>query len=362
MRVAYVAPSLGPAEGQGRVNVEVLRRLAGRGLRIDLYTSRLGVALPRNVRVHRVPRPFRLELANQILFALWTTIAVASRRHDLVHVDGGSSFVRADVAAAHMVHAAWKPEIGESGLRGAYLRFTGWLNVRLERRAYRRARVVAANSERTLADLVSAGVRRDKIRVLPLGVDAERFRPPTAEERFSARARIAAGPDEFVAVLVGPSSARKGVPQALEAVAGLDGARLVVVGDTRDGRLVRDAKARRLNVTFVEWPADPLPYYWAADALVAPAAYEPFGLWVLEGMACGLPAAVSETAGVAAICDGSAIHVRASVAEVREALVALKNDAGRRTRMGALARRLATERTWSRTADALFDAYRAVAE
>lgn len=357
MRVAYVAPSLGPAEGQGRVNIEVLTRLAARGVGVDLYTSRLGVSLPGIVRVHRVPRPFSLELANQILFAVWTTVVVALRSHDLVHVDGGSSLVRADVAAAHMVHGAWRPEVGETGPRGLYLRLTGWINVRLERLAYRRAKLVAANSERTRDDLVGTGVPPHKIRVLPLGVDAERFRPPTAAERGAARASIGAAADEFIAVLVGPASARKGVPQALEAVAGLDNARLVVVGDTRDGRLVGDAKARKIPATFVEWPADPLPYYWAADALVAPAAYEPFGLWVLEGMACGVPAAIGKTAGVAAICNGSAIHISPTSADVRDAITTLRNDPERRARMGALARKVAEERTWNRTADALLETY-----
>jgi glycosyltransferase involved in cell wall biosynthesis len=360
VRIAYVAPSLGPAEGQGRVNIEILRRLAGRGITVDLYTSRLGVSLPRIIRVHRVPRPFRLELANQILFAVWTTITVTFSHRDLVHVDGGCSLVRADVAAAHMVHGAWRPEAGESGARGVYLRMTGWINVRLERLAYRRAKLVAANSERTRDDLVETGVAADKIRVLPLGVDAKRFRPPTFAERDAARARIGASTEEFIAVLVGPASARKGVPQALDAIASLPGARLVVVGDTRDGRLVRDAKARKINVTFIEWPADPRPYYWAADALVAPAAYEPFGLWVLEGMACGLPAAVGSTAGVAAICDGSAIHIQPTSIEVRDALQTLQGDPERRARMGTLARKLAVQRTWSRTADTLFETYREV--
>lgn len=361
MRLAFVAPSLGAAEGQGRVNIELLQRLAGRFTTVDLYTSRLEAALPKSVRVHMVPRPFSIELANQIVFLLWTTIAVALRRPRLVHVDGGSSLARADVAAAHMVHGAWRPEAGETGARGLYLRLTGWLNVRLERIAYRRARLVAANSERTRQDLIGIGVPARKIRVLPLGVDAVRFRPPSAAERAAARGKIQAGPEEFIAVLVGPASERKGVPAALDAVEGVPGARLVVVGDTRDGRLVRDAKTRALPVTFVEWPADPLPYYWAADAIVAPAAYEPFGLWVLEGMACGLPAAVGRTAGVAAICDGSAIHIRPTATDVRDALQALRDDPERRAKMGALARHLAEERTWDRTAETLLDVYREAA-
>ena len=36
-------------------------------------------------------------------------------------------------------------------------------------------------------------------------------------------------------------------------------------------------------------PADPLPYYAAADALILPSFYDPFPSTVIEALACGLP-------------------------------------------------------------------------
>ncbi|HVL91220.1 MAG TPA: glycosyltransferase family 4 protein [Actinomycetota bacterium] len=360
IRVAFVAPSFGEAEGQGRVNLEIARRLIERGARLDVYTSRLPTGGLPGARVRLAPRPFPIELLNQLLFVAWATLAVARRRYDVVHADGASLLSRADAVAAHMLHSVWR-EIArgrEPGLRGLYRSLSNAINVRLERRAYRRARLVLANSERTADDLVRAiGVARDRIRVIPLGVDAARFHLPSAAERANARARLGAGPDELVAVLVGAVEPRKGVPQAVEAFAGIEGAMLVVVGDTRGGAIKREAAARRARVRFEEWPADPLASYFAADVLLHPAAYEPFGLSVLEGMACGLPAAVSPSAGVAPVAAEASIPVAPDPASIRRVIETLRDDPERRALMKKRAREIAAARTWDATAEAVLDAW-----
>ena len=48
-------------------------------------------------------------------------------------------------------------------------------------------------------------------------------------------------------------------------------------------------------------------WYAAADLLVLPAMVEPFGLVALEAMACGVPAVVSDAAGVAAVVAADAV-------------------------------------------------------
>lgn len=358
-RIAFVAPSFGETEGQGRVNLELVRRLSSEA-RIDVFTSRVPAGGIAGVRVFLAPRPFPAELANQLLFVLWATIRTAVRRYDAVHADGASLLGRADVVAAHMLHSVWREiaRVREPGLRGAYHALSSALNARMERRAYRRARLVIANSQRTADDLVRAiGVAPEKIRVVPLGVDAERYRVPTSGERAGARSQFGVAPGEFVAVLVGAAEPRKGVPQAVEAFAGLDDAMLIVVGDTRGGRIVREAAARRARVRFVEWPADPRPAYFAADMVLHPAAYEPFGLSVLEGMACGLPAAVSPSAGVAPVAGDAAVAVAPDAAAIRRAVEVLQADPERRALMSKRAREIASSRSWDDTAAAVMNVW-----
>src|SRR5699024_10132747 len=41
------------------------------------------------------------------------------------------------------------------------------------------------------------------------------------------------------------------------------------------------------------------PYLWAADALVHPALYEPFGLVIIEALAAGIPVLASDHTGAA---------------------------------------------------------------
>ena len=52
---------------------------------------------------------------------------------------------------------------------------------------------VAAISNAVAGALVQAGVRRDRIAIIPSGVDCERFAPPVAQLRLEARSAIQAG-------------------------------------------------------------------------------------------------------------------------------------------------------------------------
>lgn len=369
MRVALVAPSLGEAEGQGRVNRELIRCLSAAGIEVDVYTGRVeehagadDVAGLPGVRVRRMPRPSRWQLANQLAMLVASTIALAFRRYDLVHVDGAVTLARADVAVAHLVHAAWRrvPRSlrREPGLVGVYLRVSTALNVWLERIAYRRARLVCANSEATARDLVRlVGVDPARILVLPLGVDAAFYRPPAPEERDRARRALGLRDGEFAALIVGAVSPRKGVPAAIEAVAGLEGVRLVIVGDQRGSPLVVATRDRGLPVTFLPRRPDVRDCYWAADALVHPALYEPFGLVVLEAMACGLPVAVAAGAGAAPLVDGAGVLIAdpAQPGAIRAAIQTLRTIDRREA--GRAARRIAEGRPWTETAAGLIRSY-----
>jgi D-inositol-3-phosphate glycosyltransferase len=158
-----------------------------------------------------------------------------------------------------------------------------------------------------------------KIRVIPCGVDLERFRPADPQ---AARERIGL-PAERVLLFVGRLTPIKGLETLLRALAvakadGLGGVdtRLVVVGGDKEEPSNSEATrlrrmARDLGVgAWVDFrgpqPQHALPdYYAAADVCLMPSLHESFGMVALEAMACGVPVIASRVGGlVTTIQDG----------------------------------------------------------
>ena len=106
---------------------------------------------------------------------------------------------------------------------------------------------------------------------------------------------------------------------------------------------------------------DPVPYYAAADALVLPSFYDPFGLVVLEAAACGLPVVTSRVNGASELLSEGARRLRARRSGRRRLLgrppgtTAGSGACGER--MGEAARRLALQYTLDRNCDALLAIY-----
>jgi D-inositol-3-phosphate glycosyltransferase len=166
------------------------------------------------------------------------------------------------------------------------------------------------------------GADRSRIRVVPSGVDLDRFFPL---DRLEARRRLGFSPDERIVVYVGRLLPRKDVANIIEALAvwregrasPFGKPRLVVVGgETAGPRLDQEPEMQRLmavadargvssQVTFVgRKPSDALRWYFsAADVFVSTPWYEPYGLTPLEAMACGTPVVCSAVGGITFTVD-----------------------------------------------------------
>src|SRR5262249_50936249 len=123
----------------------------------------------------------------------------------------------------------------------------------------------------------------------PYGVDLEFWTPAAASEPC--------GPLRFI--YAGQVSVRKGVPLLTEAweKAALKDSELVLVGSWQ----LAETKWRSLP-SRVKWLPPCPPYalrelYRYSDVIVFPTFSDGFGLVLLEGMACGLPAIASEASG-----------------------------------------------------------------
>ncbi len=137
------------------------------------------------------------------------------------------------------------------------------------------------------------------------GVDLKRFDPagPTA-----VRQRFAIGADRVVGLIIAQDFARKGLAQAIKALAGVD-PRLLLVVVGKENPAAYAAEARRLGVDqrviFAGPTNDPRSFYKTADFFVLPTRHDPCSLVVLESLTMGVPVISTQQNGACeAMTDG----------------------------------------------------------
>ena len=186
--------------------------------------------------------------------------------------------------------------------------------------------------------LIEAGVH-DAIG-LPLGVDTSIFHPDRAD-REGLRRRLGLAAKERLLVFAGRPAREKRLDVLVAAVERLgDPYRLLFVG-AGGGAPVSD---RTLCIDYVRDPVELASILASCDAFVHANDNEPFGLIVLEAMACGLPVVGVSAGGVAESVDVGVGQLAqaseaAAFAEAIEALFA--RDIGL---LGAAARQRAVAR------------------
>jgi glycosyltransferase involved in cell wall biosynthesis len=258
----------------------------------------------RNVHVHRAVRPFGAHrFGEPILRIAAERWARALQPRGVRAIANGGNADMGDVSWVHYVHAAFEPRYLRARIWPGHPRY-----VRDERAALHRARLVICNSRRTADDVVErVGVARERTRVVYYGIDGARYRPLGDSQRRRARATLGLPSTKPVALFVGGlGDARKGFDTLFEAWRRLCGstawdADLLVAGSGAELALWQ-ARAGELppgRVRFLGFRRDIPLLMTAADLLVHPARYEPYGLSVHEALCAGLPAIVAGRAGVA---------------------------------------------------------------
>jgi glycosyltransferase involved in cell wall biosynthesis len=206
------------------------------------------------------------------------------------------------------------------------------------------------------------GVRRDRMRVIPNGIDTETFRPLSIPK------------DPNNVIYVGNSEDRtKGAAHLLRAF-----------------RLLRDTTPYHL--TFVDRPEEELKlaprlvqryglgarvhftgrvtteelarHYNRAEMLVCPSLYEGFGLPAAEAMACGLPVAATTGGALPEVVEDGVTGILVPPGDapaLADAIRTLMGDPELRRRMGQAGRERVLEKfSWRKTALATEAVYREV--
>lgn len=269
-------------------------------------------------------------------------------------------------------HQGWLP----SDLSRSIHDVEGWLT----RTA---ARVIACSEHMQWEVERLFGIPGDRIDVIANGIDLGRWRASrAAAARMRARYAGTASPGTASAGTASPDTGplivfcgrlewEKGGHTFIDALPRLrrrfPGLRAVIAGRGGQEQSLRDrVRAKRLGrtVSFAGWlpERDLHALMRAADVLVVPSLYEPFGLVALEGAALGTPLVVAATGGLAEfVIDGETgtVFPAGDPAALAAATTAALLDPDAAARMARRARRrLRREYSWERLAASTVDTYR----
>ncbi len=156
-----------------------------------------------------------------------------------------------------------------------------------------------------VVDVMRLGAPRDRIAVVPCGVDTATLTPDGPAHPRDGRPRL---------VSLSGLVRRQGVDEAVVALAGVPHAELVVAGGSGEGdrdiarlHAVATAHGVRDRVRFIGpvGRAEVPPLLRSADAVVCLPWYEPLGVVAVQAMACGRPVVASAVGGLAdTVIDG----------------------------------------------------------
>jgi len=243
----------------------------------------------------------------------------------------------------------WAPMLKRVGLRpeSAVARALSWPL----RRAYRAADAFACISRTIEKEALAERVPATRVHYLPNTVDTQRFRPATAAERSSIRARNGWPADSIIAIFVGRLSREKGVMDLLRAWERVSAKTLlVVVGPDMPGhpwdegpqaRAVAATPSLAGRVMLFGPASDTAPLYRAADLAVVPSHWESFGISAVEAMATGLPVVASAVGGLKDYLvdhENGLLVAPQDPAAISAAVDHLSFDSSLRARLGAAAR------------------------
>jgi D-inositol-3-phosphate glycosyltransferase len=390
----HTSPLDRPGEGDGgglNVSVdETSRRLADRGIDVDVYTRASDPDLPPTVEVHRGPTG-----------AVYAVHHVAAGPVAPVAKSDTTTLLCGLLLALERRDAP-RPDL----LHGHYW-LSGWIGRRLAARRHlplvqtfhtlgvmKNAhlapgdepepplRLVAEAAVARAADRVTVltcgeaallhrayGLSGGRLQVVPAGVDLSRFSPVPAPQRrdgraptllFVGRLQPLKGPDVAVRTL---AAVRETVPDArLRIVGGTSGSGAGASDPPQLRALATDlGVADAVTIEPAVDQATLARTYREADVLVAPSRSETFGLVALEAQASGLPVVAADVPGLQAVVGAGGTLVRGHDPSAHAAaVVRYLTDPETAAAAGRAGVATAARASWDRTVDRLVEVYDAV--
>jgi len=218
-------------------------------------------------------------------------------------------------------------------------------------------------SENSITDInKDMGVSRDRMRLVPVGVDPDLFKPQPNIAREPGRLITTASADV----------ALKGLSYLLEAMAILRkdrDIRLTIIGKPRPGHSMDliDSLGLRPHIDFVSGVTDEriVELYAEAELAVVPSLYEGFSLPAIEAMSTGICLVATDGGALPEVTgthNDTVLQCPAANAEALAAVIATGLDSAElRARIGEAGRQRVISRwTWKHCAELTVEQYREV--
>lgn len=376
-RIAVVSPFVDKRHGTERCLAEQIERLAA-DYEIHLFSSRVEDVDLSQVTWHRVPGipgphivSYAWWFATNHLWR-WSESIKTGKKFALVY-SPGVNCLDADVILVHHIFAEHRDRLRgrlqlhsqppAAWLRAIHRKFfyacIGWLEGRLYRR---RGLALAAVSRAAAVDIEKRFHPSGRVATIHHGVNVVEFNPGArTRERDRARHRFGFRENDFVLLLVGNDWEKKGLPcltKALHEVGDSPVFALVVGSDHPDSyRLQAQRMGVAERIRFAGVSSEVMQFYAAADACVAPSIYDPFGLPVLEAMACGLPVIASRAMGASELIanghNGLILEEPQDVSALAAMICLIFADTDLRRRLASAAAETASRFTWDANASAI---------
>ncbi|HEX7535601.1 MAG TPA: D-inositol-3-phosphate glycosyltransferase [Dermatophilaceae bacterium] len=386
-------PGTGDAGGLNVYVVEVSKRLARRGIEVEIFTRMTEGSLPLQSEIapgvhvrNVIAGPFeglgKGDLPGQLCaFAQGVMRAEAARPegwYDLVHshywLSGQVGWLAADRWRVPLVHTM------HTMARVKNARLAEGDTPEPPGREIGEAQVVEAADRLVANTLGEAGELIElydadpgRVRVVSPGVDLDLF---TVGDVGAARARLGLPQDAHVLLFVGRIQPLKAPDVLLRAAADLLARRpelrqrlvVAVVGGPSGSGLDKPRVLQELahqlgiqaQVRFVP-PVDRATlalWYRAADLVTVPSYNESFGLVAVEALACGTPVVAAAVGGLpCAIGDGGLLVDGHQTADWSAGIEGLLDDPTRRELLSRKAVEHASHFSWEHTTDRLLEVY-----
>ncbi len=387
-------PGGGDAGGMNVYVVETARRLAERGVEVEIFTRATAsdqppvVTLCPGVHIRHVTAGPLEGLAKEDLPAQLCAFTAGVMRAEVGHEPGWYDLVhshywlsgqvgwlareRWGVPLVHSAHTLAKVKnlmLAEGDAPEPVARIIGEEQVVAEA-----DRLIASTADEADELITLYGADPRRVSTIAPGVDLDVFTPGSSH---AARARLGLRPDALTLLFVGRIQPLKGPDVLLRAAAALNAdpsltgrLQVIVLGAPSGSGLahphhlmkLRDELGLRNVVEFRPPAAREVvaDYYRAADLTVVPSHNESFGLVALESQACGTPVVAAAVGGLptAVANDVSGVLVDGHDPELWAKVIAdlLRTPSARLT-LARRARPHAARFSWERTADGLLATY-----